>query len=143
MGVFFKKLCFAVVLFVAGTLHLNAQTRAYYVYCDYDHAGNRISRFAVSGPDRQESIVIDTISGIVISIYNNPTTNIVTVNTINGNNESALSATLLSPFGAPLERKTLDTTSVVFELDDMEIGVYIIEISDGTETKTWRIIKRQ
>ena len=146
-----KRLIAFIVLMMAGVACLNAQNRAYFVNFEYDADGNRISRTITIGDDREERSSNDTtelvhytdlIDESRINIYPNPTTKSVFINITNPEEDTMITATLLSPSGVFLETKEISTAPVEFDLSSMAAGVYILELRSGTDKKTWKIIKR-
>lgn len=146
-----KRLIAFIVLMMAGVACLNAQNRAYFVNFEYDADGNRISRTITIGDDREERSSNDTtelvhytdlIDESRINIYPNPTTKSVFINITNPEEDTMITATLLSPSGVFLETKGIGTAPVEFDLSSMAAGVYILELRSETDTKTWKIIKR-
>lgn len=146
-----KRLIAFIVLMMAGVACLNAQNRAYFVNFEYDADGNRISRTITIGNDREERSSNDTtevvhytdiIDESQINIYPNPTTKSVFINITNPEEDTMITATLLSPSGVFLETKEIGTAPVEFDLSSMAAGIYILELRSGTDTKTWKIIKR-
>lgn len=146
-----KRLSAIIFLVMAGTVYMNAQDRAYYVNFEYDADGNRISRTITIGDDREERSSNDTtevvhytdvIDKSQINIYPNPTTKSVFINITNPEEETMITATLLSPSGVSLETKKISTAPVEFDLSDKASGIYILELRSGNDTKTWKIIKR-
>lgn len=103
-----KRLIAFIVLMMAGVACLNAQNRAYFVNFEYDADGNRISRTITIGDDREERSSNDTtelvhytdlIDESRINIYPNPTTKSVFINITNPEEDTMITATLLSPSG--------------------------------------------
>lgn len=146
-----KSLIAFIVLMMAGVACLNAQNRAYFVIFEYDADGNRISRTITIGNDRDERSSKDTTEVVhytdlidenQINIYPNPTTKSVFINITNPEEETMITATLLSPSGVFLETKEIGTAPVEFDLSDKASGIYILELRSGNDTKTWKIIKR-
>lgn len=146
-----KRLIAFIVLMMAGVACLNAQNRAYFVNFEYDADGNRISRTITIGNDREERTSNDTTEVVHytdlidenhINLYPNPTTKSVFINITNPEEETMITATLLSPSGVFLETKGIGTVPVEFDLSSMAAGVYILELRSGTDKKTWKIIKR-
>ncbi len=146
-----KRLAAIIFSVMAGTVYMNAQDRAYFVNFEYDNDGNRISRTITIGDDREERSSNDTTEVVhytdlidenQINIYPNPTTKSVFINITNPEEETMITATLLSPSGVFLETKEIGTAPVEFDLSDKASGIYILELRSGNDTKTWKIIKR-
>ncbi|MBQ2188839.1 MAG: T9SS type A sorting domain-containing protein [Bacteroidales bacterium] len=151
MSAHVKKLITVIIVMMAGVAYVNAQNRAYFVNFEYDNDGNRISRTITIGDDREERSSNDTTEVIhytdildesQINIYPNPTTKSVFINITNPEEDTMITATLLSPSGVFLETKEISTAPVEFDLSSMAAGVYILELRSGTDKKTWKIIKR-
>ena len=151
MSKYIKRLTTIIFLMMAGAVYLNAQSRAYFVNFEYDADGNRISRTITIGNDREERSSNDTtevvhytdiIDESQINIYPNPTTKSVFINITNPEEDTMITATLLSPSGVFLETKEIGTAPVEFDLSDKASGIYILELRSGNDTKTWKIIKR-
>ena len=151
MSKYIKRLSAIIFLVMAGTVYMNAQDRAYFVNFEYDADGNRISRTITIGNDREERTSNDTtelvhytdlIDESRINIYPNPTTKSVFINITYPEEDTMITATLLSPSGVFLETKGIGTAPVEFDLSSMAAGVYILELRSENDTKTWKIIKR-
>lgn len=142
MKTYIKSFGLYIVLMTTCVFYAEAQTRAYFVNFNYDNTGNRTSRVIMNGDDRNNDISTYTTNENNVNLYHNPTTNSVFVSVKKTDEESTLTATLLSPSGVPLTTNEISTTPVEFDLSDMAAGIYTIEIRNGTNIKTWKIIKK-
>lgn len=140
---------FAIIMFVVG-ITISAHTQTYSVTFAYDANGNRISRVItftdayrnnMSDTTNVESLT-DCIDECDINIYPNPTTENISIKIGSYEEDRNIVASLYSPLGVCIDRREISTDMTSFNLYDLPSGTYILELSDGKEKKTWKIIKR-
>lgn len=139
---------FVMIMYVVGiTANIHAQT--YSVTFAYDANGNRISRVITFTDDYRGNItdttgfesLTDNISGCEISIYPNPTTENVYLKIASFEEDKEIIVTLYSPLGIRIESKKISSEMMGFDLSGLSSGTYIMELYDGKERITWKIIK--
>lgn len=139
---------FVMIMYVVGiTANVHAQT--YSVTFAYDANGNRISRVITFTDDYRGNItdttysesLTDNISGCEISIYPNPTTENVYLKIASFEEDKEIIVTLYSPLGIRIESKKISSEMMGFDLSGLSSGTYIMELYDGKERITWKIIK--
>ena len=139
---------FVMIMYVVGiTTNVHAQT--YSVTFAYDANGNRISRVITFTDDYRGNItdttysesLTDNISGCEISIYPNPTTENVYLKIASFEEDKEIIVTLYSPLGIRIESKKISSEMMGFDLSGLSSGTYIMELYDGKERITWKIIK--
>jgi len=146
------RLLAVAVLVTAGAVCLQAQTRTYYVNFAYDADGNRVSRTITLGSNREDGDheadttaavrYTDQIDECEISIYPNPTSDKVHVGMTPTEDGVTMTATLFSSLGVLITRREISPSPTEFDLSGMASGTYLLELRRGTETRTWKIIKR-
>lgn len=147
-----KCLIFLFVLMgLAGGTACHAQNAT--VSYTYDVCGNRISRtlgfkkaeesgrpFDNDNKGWQASAT-DTLVGISFSLYPNPTDGQFSL-AFSEAVPSPVRAVLCAVGGAVIESRTLTGLSEAFDLTDKPAGIYLLHLSAGNETQTWKIIKK-
>ncbi|MBQ8222505.1 MAG: T9SS type A sorting domain-containing protein [Bacteroidales bacterium] len=140
---------FVIIMFVVGVA-VNVHAQVYSVTFAYDANGNRISRVItftdeyrnnMSDTTNVESLT-DCIDECDINIYPNPTTENISIKIGSYEEDRNIVASLYSPLGVCMDRREISTDMTSFNLYDLPSGTYILELSDGKEKKTWKIIKR-
>ena len=123
----------------------------------YDACGNRTGRTiafsraledpsgrSVPGGDSEEewlAEVSEAFGGYSVSLFPNPTEGRFTLS-LNGGIGPDATAVLLTTTGTVLETRTLKGTAEVFDLSAKPAGLYLLRLSTGKETRTWKIVKR-
>lgn len=111
----------------------------------YDTNGNRISSEIILAKEGEKAFrpsVMDTLAGVEVRIYPNPTNDRVLVETGATENAAAMRAVLMTATGAVLEEKMLDGPVVGFDLTGRASGMYYIEIGNGAVKQLWKVLKR-
>lgn len=116
----------------------------------YDEAGNRVEREVSFSPigeglaGEQETLtsVSDSFGAMCVSIYPNPTNDKVFVATSNNDSRQTMKATLMSAAGQLLEEKSVKDAEESFDLSGRASGIYLIELSVGTEKHVWKLIRQ-
>ena len=139
---------FVMIIFVF-VVHTKSHSQMYSVTFAYDDNGNRVSR-VITFTDEYRSNISDTtysesltdnISGCEISIYPNPTTENVYLKIASFEEDKEIIVTLYSPLGIRRESKKISSEMMGFDLSGLSSGTYIMELYDGKERITWKIIK--
>lgn len=122
----------------------------------YDNNGNRTSLSVIimradenditngSTNDNLETIeeaygvASDTISGINVSIFPNPTSDYLILTT---DSYERIHAALLSTNGNTIFERTLTSCQTEFNLSDLTKGMYFLTINHNGERHVWKIIK--
>ena len=147
MKLFILRIYF-IIIFVVG-ISVNVYSQTYSVTFAYDANGNRISRVITFTDDYRGNItdttysesLTDNISGCEISIYPNPTTENVYLKIASFEEDKEIIVTLYSPLGIRIESKKISSEMMGFDLSGLSSGTYIMELYDGKERITWKIIK--
>jgi len=140
-------LLLALLLAGAGTVHAQEMIRF-----TYDADGNRTSTSLVfekaeDDNDRSDEvnnpldIALDTIGGMQISMYPNPTSDKVILS-VTGTDTYGCEATLTTAAGVVIERRTVSSVSSEFDMSRLASGVYLISLVSGEERHVWKIVKR-
>ena len=127
----------------------NAVSQMYTVSYVYDANGNRISRTirmseyyrGVSSDTTAVECLTDNISDCDVSIFPNPAKEKVSLKLASYKDDKKITAALYSPLGICIERKEICSDMTSFDLSALSSGTYILELSDGNEKTTWKIIK--
>lgn len=145
----FVSRIFVIIMFVVGVA-INVHAQTYSVTFAYDANGNRISR-VITFTDEYRNNMSDTtnvesltdyIDECDINIYPNPTTENISIKIGSYEEDRNIVASLYSPMGVCIDRREISTDMTSFNLYGLPSGTYILELSDGKEKKTWKIIKR-
>ena len=112
----------------------------------YDMNGNRIActilvAKAGGGNGAFQPSAADTLAGVSIRIYPNPTNDKVFVATGTTEDVPTMKAVLMTETGAVLEEKRLAGTEN-FDLTGKASGLYYLEISNNKEKLLWKVLKR-
>lgn len=153
MNTFFTKAILILLLSAAAVPCLAQQNGT--VSFSYDANGNRIARTLSfqkddgKGRGDKEHIATapllaaatDTLSGLELALYPNPTDGRFSVSVGNAAEGTRLEAVLCTPTGAIISQKVLADGSVGFDLSGHASGVYLLRIEAGGETRIWKVIK--
>lgn len=152
MNTFLTKAILIFLFSVAAVPCLAQQTGT--VSFNYDANGNRVLRTLSfqrgDGKGRGDTehtaapllaSATDTLAGLELSLYPNPTDGRFSVGVGNAAEGTRLEAVLCTPTGAVVSRKTLAGESIDFDLSGHAAGVYVLRIEAGEETRTWKVIK--
>lgn len=142
-----RKMLIGILYFFCFTgCHLFAQNISY----RYDNSGNRIERKLIElksssksdGVDQQEEIFEESLPGLEIKIYPNPTEGhlMVTISPLDDAPEGKITITKLD--GRMVLTKKVEGPSTSLNLSDQPTGYYIMTIAVGTETSVWKILKK-
>lgn len=92
--------------------------------------------------ERYTDIGLDTINGINISIYPNPTCGYLVVSADSHDDSAPMNMSLLSFGGKLLDEHTSTMENTEFDLTDYTAGVYFLVIDYKGEKHVWKIIKK-
>jgi len=147
-GAIQKKLILIPLLL--ATMSIKAQNAAY----TYDNAGNRTARTTVvlksyQIVDNQQTIteIPNPVSEKDILVYPNPTQGHFTVDITNVTHDNLKGeANLFDANGKLLDKKNIHSHSahkkLNFDLTHKARGTYLLNVSMGDNTFTWKIIKK-
>lgn len=121
---------------------------------EYDDCGNRIERILMfqkvenSGrstmvEDDEEWLarVEENFEGHSMSLYPNPTSGKFLL-VLGEGISSAIQAVLCTSGGVVIETRQVNNHVEEFDLSERSAGVYVLRLTSGQKTKTWKIIKR-
>lgn len=115
----------------------------------YDNAGNRIERVIelksaqIAGSEAIEQQVFDEILGEhEIKIYPNPTDGFLSVSISSSVNLPEGRIILTDMNGRTILTKQIETGLIAIDISGQPVGFYIMRIDLGTETTSWKIIKK-
>jgi hypothetical protein len=145
----------AMLLSTAFSQHIYAQNNKL-VSFTYDNNGNRTSLSVIvmradendltdgGTNDNLETIYdasgfgSDTISGINVSIFPNPTSDYLILTT---DSYEQVYVALLSTNGNTIYERTLSSCQTEFDLSDLTQGMYFLTITCNSERHVWKIVK--
>ena len=124
----------------------------------YDACGNRVSRTLEvkreddknglagnhpkeSGADASATSPGDLVGGMAYAIYPNPTEGRLVLVTEGAVPPDSAVATLLTLTGSVIEERAVRSDREVLDLSGRPSGVYLLRLSSGGETHTWKVIK--
>ncbi len=120
----------------------------------YDDCGNRIERTmgfkkveengrSLSPDDGKGWLakVEENFGGIAVSLYPNPTDGKFSL-AFSKEVPSSLQAELCTTGGAVIEHRQVKNLTEEFDLTGKSAGIYVLRLTSGKETQTWKIIKK-
>lgn len=108
---------------------------------NYDANGNRISRsLLITRMNEGSQPTAQQLSGIIYDIFPNPTDGTFSLH-IGEGLEQQWQALLFSPSGILLEKQDISTGSHNFNLSDKACGTYLLQLTNGEEQQTWKVVK--
>lgn len=119
----------------------------------YDENGNRVSRITISkdAPDRppdtlrfiqSKSQMIQPHGNVTISIFPNPTSDIINIQCKEIDNPIDLDLNLFSSKGELLKTLKINNLNQTMDVGGYPNGIYHLKINVGNRTESWKIIKR-
>ncbi|MBQ8959087.1 MAG: T9SS type A sorting domain-containing protein [Bacteroidales bacterium] len=84
---------------------------------------------------------IEVLTGFALTLYPNPTEGHFSVGVSNIVEGARLQATLYTPAGTVISRKSLSGNSIDFDLSGYATGLYLLRFEAGNEVLVWTIIK--
>lgn len=120
----------------------------------YDAAGNRISRIIVI--KETKSKVDDSImpvpyrnqlnqnlENLKISVFPNPTSDIIHIQCNDLNRSTSLDACMFSAKGELLMTRRLNDIDQIIDLNNYSSGIYYLKIRINDRIESWKIVKQQ
>lgn len=120
----------------------------------YDECGNRIERtmgfkkvekngdlLATNEEKSWQAKVEDDLDGCSMSLYPNPTDGKFSI-VLSEEMQPSIQAELCTMGGTIIESRSVRNVVEEFDLTRHPAGIYILRLTSGEETQTWKIIKR-
>ena len=149
MNTFYKAITIAIIMTVA----MASRAQNAIVHFGYDSDGNRISRTLTIDRNEEKSQAADSttnLAGIIetldddgnatLSIYPNPTHDILTV-AVDGLSEKSATLSIVTVSGSVVLSRKMSDGKHEFDLSEMSTGIYMLLFSSPNITKSWKIIK--
>ncbi len=149
MNTFYKAITIAIIMTVA----MASRAQNAIVHFGYDGDGNRISRTLTIDRNEEKSQAADSttnLAGIIetldddgsatLSIYPNPTHDILTV-AVDGLSEKSATLSIVTVSGSVVLSREMSDGKHEFDLSEMSPGIYMLLFSSPNITKSWKIIK--
>ena len=149
MNTFYKAITIAIIMTVA----MASRAQNAIVHFGYDGDGNRISRTLTIDRNEEKSQAADSttsLAGIIetldndgsatLSIYPNPTHDILTV-AVDGLSEKSATLSIVTVSGSVVLSREMSDGKHDFDLSEMSPGIYMLLFSSTNITKSWKIIK--
>lgn len=143
----------AILIAIIMTVAMASRAQNAIVHFGYDGDGNRISRTLTINRNEENNQAADStasLSGITetldedgnatLSIYPNPTHDILTV-AVNGLNDNSASVSIVTVSGGVVLSREMSDGRHDFDLSNMSPGIYTLLFSSPNITKSWKIIK--
>lgn len=146
-----RKRTLILLLLLGGLLSSYSVHAQNTVKFTYDNCGNRIKRTLqlrkveengknVETKNEFVSYANDSIGGMTVSLFPNPTEGRVMVS-FSDNANATINATLTTISGTIIERQRFVGNQHEFDLSSQPAGVYLLKLIFGDETRTWKIVK--
>lgn len=142
-----------VLLIFVAVAYCDAQSVR--VIFNYDECGNRTQRSIEFKKNKDKSLakgthndddwlaeVNDTIAGVSLSLFPNPTNDGFTLVILNEPEAVSLHAILCTAEGSIIEERDITQTTEAFDLGGKANGIYLLRLWTGNEIQTWKIIKK-
>jgi YD repeat-containing protein len=149
MNTFYKAITIAIIMTVA----MASRAQNAIVHFGYDGDGNRISRTLTIDRNEEKSQAADSttnLAGIIetldddgnatLSIYPNPTHDILTV-AVDGLSEKSATLSIITVSGSVVLSREMSDGKHEFDLSEMSPGIYMLLFSSPNITRSWKIIK--
>ena len=143
----------AILIAIIMTVAMASRAQNAIVHFGYDGDGNRISQTLTINRNEENNQAADStasLSGITetldedgnatLSIYPNPTHDILTV-AVNGLNDNSASVSIVTVSGGVVLSREMSDGRHDFDLSNMSPGIYTLLFSSPNITKSWKIIK--
>jgi YD repeat-containing protein len=143
----------AILIAIIMTVAMASRAQNAIVHFGYDGDGNRISRTLTINRNEENNQAADStasLSGITetldedgnatLSIYPNPTHDILTV-AVNGLNDNSATVSIVTVSGGVVLSREMSDGRHDFDLSNMSPGIYTLLFSSPSITKSWKIIK--
>ncbi|WP_423128610.1 T9SS type A sorting domain-containing protein [Gaoshiqia sp. Z1-71] len=124
---------------------LSAQDISYH----YDNAGNRTERvielrsaYVSKSAIQEQQVFEETLAQQEIKIYPNPTEGMLSVSISNPGNLPEGTITLTDMNGRKILTRRIENGLTSVDLSSHPAGYYLMKITLGAETSTWKIIKK-
>ena len=143
----------AILIAIIMTVAMASRAQNAIVHFGYDGDGNRISRTLTINRNEENNQAADStasLSGITetldedgnatLSIYPNPTHDILTV-AVNGLNDNSATVSIVTVSGGVVLAREMSDGRHDFDLSNMSPGIYTLLFSSPNITKSWKIIK--
>ena len=143
----------AIILAIIMTVATASRAQNAIVHFGYDSNGNRISRTLTLDRNEENSQAADStasLSGIIetldedgnatLSIYPNPTHDILTV-AVNGLNDNSATVSIVTISGGVVLSREMSDGRHDIDLSNISPGIYTLLFSSPNITKSWKIIK--
>jgi hypothetical protein len=144
-----KKLLPLVVLIATLVFPLAGIAQSTIEY-HYDSSGNRIERVivlntksaSIAGEENLSQVFEDNLDAGEIKIYPNPTEGLLNVRISKPGNLTEGTITVTDINGRTILIKQIEDGFTPVDLSDRSRGYYLMKITLGVETSTWKIIKK-
>lgn len=149
MNTFYKAITIAIIMTVA----MAGRAQNAVVHFGYDGDGNRISRTLTIDRNEEKSQAADSTTNLAsiietldddgnatLSIYPNPTHDILTV-AVDGLSEKSATLSIVTVSGSVVLSREMSDGKHDFDLSEMSPGIYMLLFSSPNITKSWKIIK--
>lgn len=142
-----------IIIAIMMTVSMASRAQNAVVHFGYDGDGNRISRTLTINRNEEKRQAADSItilSGITealdnsgystLSIYPNPTHDILTV-AVDSLSEISAMVSIVTISGGIVMSREMSDGKHDFDLSNMSPGIYLLFFSSQNITKSWKIIK--
>lgn len=149
MNTFYKAITIAIIMTVA----MAGPAQNAIVHFGYDGDGNRISRTLTIERNEERSQAADSTTNLAsiletldndgsatLSIYPNPTHDILTV-AVDGLSEKSATLSIVTVSGSVVLSREMSDGKHEFDFSEMSPGIYMLLFSSPNITKSWKIIK--
>ena len=143
----------AILIAIIMTVAMASRAQNAIVHFGYDGDGNRISRTLTINRNEENNQAADStasLSGITetldedgnatLSIYPNPTHDILTV-AVDGLSDNSATVSIVTMSGGVVLSREMSDGRHDFDLSNMSPGIYTLLFSSPNITKSWKIIK--
>ena len=141
-----------VLTMLCSAVCLKAQN--FTVNFEYDENGNRTRRYIElkkveengKSLDTEETEgwlaeVSETMQGVELSIYPNPTSGLLNVNIAGTENSTSFRLTLSTLSGTIIEDRHTESGNTQLDISRLAQGIYLLTVSSPDERRIWKIVK--